>query len=140
MSHTELIYKNESYKIMGACFEVYKEKGYGFVEPLYQECLEHEFRLQNLDIVAQPRIPLEYKGIRLNQHLIPDFVFQDKIIIEIKAVSRLCDEHRAQVLNYLKATGLELGLLVNFGHFPKLEWERLVLSKPDEVSEADFRS
>jgi GxxExxY protein len=135
---SDLLYKQECYEFMGACFEVYKEKGFGFVEPIYQECLERELHLQKLDFVAQPRVPLEYKGAKLNQCLIPDIVFKEKIIVELKAVTCLCDEHRAQVLNYMKATHMKLGLLVNFGHFPQLEWERLVLSKSNENLEADF--
>jgi GxxExxY protein len=123
---SDLLLKEESYQIMGACFEVYKEKGCGFVEPVYQECLEIELALQNLPFVAQQQLPLHYKGRRLKQIYIPDFVCFDQIILEIKAVSALCDEHRAQVHNYLKATGYRLGLLVNFGHHPKVEWERIV--------------
>ena len=123
---SELLLKDECYQIMGACFEVYKEKGCGFVEPVYQECLEIEFELQDLPAIAQKQLPLDYKGRRLKQIYIPDFICFDQIILEIKAVTQLCDEHRAQVHNYLKATGYRLGLLVNFGHYPKVEWERIV--------------
>jgi GxxExxY protein len=123
---SELLLKDECYQVMGACFEVYKEKGCGFVEPVYQECLEFEFELKNLPAVAQKQLPLEYKGRRLKQIYIPDFICFDQIILEIKAVTKLCNEHRAQVHNYLKATGYRLGLLVNFGHYPKVEWERIV--------------
>lgn len=123
---TELLLKDESYRIMGACFEVYKEKGCGFVEPVYQECLEIELGLQELPFRAQQQLPLQYKGRPLKQIYIPDFICFNQIILEIKAVSKLCDEHRAQVHNYLKATGYRLGLLVNFGHHPQVEWERIV--------------
>ena len=123
---SELLLKDECYQIMGACFEVYKEKGCGFVEPVYQECLEIEFELQDLPAVAQQQLALDYKGRRLKQIYIPDFICFDQIILEIKAVTQLCDEHRSQVHNYLKATGYRLGLLVNFGHYPKVEWERIV--------------
>jgi len=122
----ELLLKDESYRIMGACFEVYKEKGCGFVEPVYQECLEIELQLQELPFAAQQQLPLHYKGRQLKQIYIPDFICFDQIILEIKAVTKLCDEHRAQVHNYLKATGHRLGLLVTFGHYPKVEWERIV--------------
>jgi len=122
----EILFKEESYRIMGACFEVYKEKGSGFVEPVYQECLELELAHQSIPFTAQPQLELSYKGRRLTQVYKPDFVCFGKIIMEIKAVSKLTDEHRAQVHNYLKATGHRLGLLVNFGHHPKLEWERIV--------------
>jgi GxxExxY protein len=123
----ELLFKDESYAIIGACFEVYKEKGNGFVEPVYQECLELEFAAQKIPFSAQSVLRLTYKGVELKQHYIPDFLCYDKIIVELKAVKQLADEHRAQVLNYLKATGLRLGLLVNFGHYPKLEYERIIL-------------
>ena len=122
----EIVYKDESYKIMGACFEVYKEKGCGFVEPVYQECLGIELGLQEIPFVAQAELKLTYKGQPLDSKYKPDFICWDKIIVELKAVSQLADEHRAQVHNYLKATGHKLGLLVNFGHHPKLEYERIV--------------
>ena len=121
-----IIYKEESYRVMGACFEVYKEKGPGFVEPVYQECLEIELALQDIPFVAQSVLELDYKGRRLHRTYTPDFICFEKIILEIKAVSKLLDEHRAQVHNYLKATGLKLGLLANFSHYPRLEWERIV--------------
>jgi GxxExxY protein len=123
-----LIYRDEAYRIVGACFEVYKEKGCGFLEPVYQECLSLEFRLQEIPVVAQRSVSLEYKGHPLGHTYTPDFVCFNEIIVEIKAVSALADEHRAQVINDLHATGMELGLLVNFGHYPKLEWERLVVT------------
>ena len=124
---TEIIYKEEAYKIMGACFEVYREKGCGFLEAVFQECLELEFTDQGIPFVAKPRLQLHYKGRPLKQTYEPDFVCFDQIIVEIKAVSALTDEHRAQVHNYLRATDQRLGLLVNFGHYPKVEWERIVL-------------
>lgn len=122
-----IIYGDESYRIMGACFEVYKEKGCGFVEPVYQECLQLELGLREIPSQAQTPLRLFYKGRPLKQKYIPDFICFGKIILEIKAVSQLIDEHRAQVQNYLKATGYKLGLLVNFCHYPKLEYERIVL-------------
>lgn len=124
---SEIIYPEESYKIMGACFEVYKEKGCGFLEAVFQECLEFELMDRLIPFVAQPSLALEYKGRRLKQIYAPDLVCFGKIIVEIKAVSALNDEHRAQVHNYLRATGHRLGLLVNFGHFPKVEAERFAL-------------
>ncbi len=122
----ELLCKEESYSILGACFEVHNQQGAGFVEPVYQQCLEIELGLQAIPFKAQPRLVLSYKGQQLDVEYIPDFVCFDKIIVEIKAVSELCDEHRAQVHNYLKATGYRLGLLVNFGSHPKLEYERII--------------
>jgi GxxExxY protein len=125
----QLIYKDESYAIIGSCFAVYKEKGCGFLEPVYHECLEIEFELQQIPFLSKPPQSLRYRGRTLIQTFTPDFVCYDKIIVEIKAVAGLADEHRAQLLNYLSATGCELGLLVNFGHYPKIEYERLVATK-----------
>ena len=127
--NTELIYKEESYKIIGACYEVYREKGCGFHEPVYQECLEIEFRLQGILFVPKKPLSLEYKGNPLQAKYEPDFICFEKIILELKAVTELCDEHRAQVQNYLKATRLQLGLLVNMGHYPRVEVERLVCTR-----------
>jgi GxxExxY protein len=124
---SNIIYKEESYQIMGACFEVYKEKGCGFLEPVYQECLEMEFGLQGILFQPQVGLALAYKGRPLEQKYVPDFICFGKIILEIKAVSQLNDEHRAQVHNYLRATGRRLGLLVNFGHYPGVEHERIVV-------------
>jgi GxxExxY protein len=124
---TDIVYKDESYRIMGACFEVYKDKGCGFLELVYQECLELELQSQGIVFVAHPELSLTYKRSLLKQTYRPDFVCEDKIILEIKAVSALADEHRAQVHNYLRATRHRLGILANFGHFPKLEYERIVL-------------
>ena len=111
----EIIYKDEAFAIIGACFEVYNDKGCGFLEAVYQECLEIEFGLRNLPFVPQAELTLTYKGRTLKKTYQPDFVCFGKIILEIKAVSELTDDHRAQVHNYLKATGYRLGLLVNFG-------------------------
>ena len=123
---TEIIYRDECYKTMGACFEVYRENGCGFVEPVYQECLALELASQQIPFREQAELNLKYKGQPLTQTYKPDFVCFEKIIVEIKAVSALNDKHRAQVQNYLKVTEFKLGLLVNFGHYPKVEWERIV--------------
>jgi GxxExxY protein len=124
-----VLYADESYELVGACFEVYNRMGCGFLEVVYQECLEIELEHCNIPFVPHKELRLEYRERELKQHYIPDFVCYDKIIIEIKAVSRLTDEHVGQVLNYLYATGMKLGLLVNFGHYPKLEYDRLVLTE-----------
>jgi GxxExxY protein len=122
----EIIYREESYSIMGACFEVYKEKGCGFLEGVYQECLAIEFALQQIPFIPQFPLALSYKEQPLQQKYVPDFICYDKIILEIKAVTKLDDIHRAQVHNYLKSTGYKLGLLINFGHHPLLEHERVI--------------
>ncbi len=125
----EIIYKDESFKIIGACFEVYNHKGFGFTEPVYQECLQHEFTMQGIPYTAQPELPMTYKSIRLAQAFRPDFICYGKIVDEIKAVTALTDAHRAQTINYLHATEFDLGLLINFGQFPKLSYERLAYNK-----------
>ena len=124
---SKLILEDETYAIRGACFEVYKEKGSGFLESVYQECLELEFHLQGIPFVARPELRLTYKGMPLAQKYVPDLIVFEKVIVELKAVRELTDQHRAQVLNYLKSTGIQVGLLVNFGHFPKVEIERFAL-------------
>ncbi len=139
---TELIHKTESYRIIGACFEVYNEKGCGFLEPVYHECLTIEFEHQRIPAISKPALTLSYRGRTLLQTYNPDFICYQKIVLELKTVSKLIDEHRAQILNYLNATGFELGLLVNFGHYPGLEHERIVRTqraKPKEdVSDVSF--
>lgn len=119
-------HKELTYKILGACFEVYNEKGSGFLEAVYQECMELELGIQQIPFVPKQPLRLEYKGRLLQQTYQPDLICFGKILVELKAVSELADEHRAQVINYLNATGLEIALLVNFGHHKKLEYERLV--------------
>ena len=123
----ELFFKEEVYRIVGACFEVYKDKGHGFVESVYQDCLEIELELQKMPFDRKKVLTLEYKGRSLDHWFAPDLICYEQIIVEIKAVKELAGEHRAQLLNYLKATGLKVGVLVNFGHHPGLQWERLVL-------------
>jgi GxxExxY protein len=124
---TQLIHERETYEVLGACFEVYKEKGCGFLEAVYQECLEIELTLRGVPARSLVSLPLTYKGQPLAKHYEADFVCFEKVLVELKAVSRLTDEHRAQVQNYLNATGHRVGLLVNFGHYPKVEHERFVL-------------
>ncbi len=121
-----ILFKDESYRIMGAMFEVYKEMGCGFLEPVYQECVEFELADQKVPFVAQIQLELKYKHHQLKSKYIPDAICYDKIVLELKAVKQIIDQHRAQVHNYLKATGFRLGIIVNFGHYPKVEYERIV--------------
>ena len=122
-----IIHKLESYEIMGACFEVYKEKGSGFLEAIYQERLEIELGDRSVPFLVKLPLLLTYKGRPLKSQYQPDIICYDKIMVELKAVTALTNEHRAQVQNYLRATKLHLGLLVNFGHYPKPEYERIVV-------------
>ena len=123
----KLLFEKETYAIRGAIFEVYREMGCGFLEAVYQECLEKEFTRRGIPFAAQQELRLSYKGEPLKQTYKPDFICYGAIIVELKALSATTNEHKAQVLNYLKATGLKLGLLVNFGSHPKATIERLVL-------------
>ena len=125
--HGKIEYEAETYAIRGAIFEVYREMGCGFLEAVYQECLEKEFHNRKILFEAQKALQLKYKGMALKQIYKPDFICYGKIIVELKAVKDVNPEHRAQVFNYLKATGLRLGLLVNFGHYPKATVERIIL-------------
>ena len=104
---TKLIYEAETYEINGVCFEVYREKGCGLVEPVYQECMEIEHRLRGIPFVAQRKLTLEYKGAPLKSTYEPDLSCFDLIVVELKAVTELADEHRAQLQNYLKAPRAE---------------------------------
>ncbi len=121
-----MIYDQEVYEILGACFEVYKRMGCGFLEAVYQECLEIEFDYLDIQYDSQKELKLVYREQELKQKYVPDFVCYDKIILEIKAVRELVDDHYAQLLNYLHGTGMKVGLLANFGHYPKLEYKRMV--------------
>ena len=123
----KLLYEDESYSIRGAVFEVYREMGSGFLEAVYQECLQKELTRRGIPFVAQPELKLFYRGEQLRQIYKPDLICFDSIIVELKALSSTTGEHKAQVLNYLKATGMKLGLLINFGSHPKATVERIVL-------------
>ena len=131
---SELIYKNvsvsnpsgKSYAIMGACFNVYKTMGCGFLESVYQECLELEFEYQGIPFLSQNELLLTYRDKELKQKYRADFICFEKIIIELKATSELIIKHESQIINYLHATKFKLGILVNFGHHPKLEYKRFV--------------
>jgi len=114
-----------TYKIIGAAMEVHKELGCGFLEGVYQEALGREFSLQRIPNKAQPIIDILYKGVLLEKKYQPDFVCFEEIIVEIKAISSLSGVEEAQIINYLKATGLKIGLLINFGA-KSLEHKRFV--------------
>ncbi len=106
--------------------EVNREMGCGFLESVYQECLEQDFAFRGIPFQSHLQLSIKYKDRVLNQYYVTDFVCYEKIIVEIKAIQETANEHRAQLLNYLKATGMKLGFLVNFGHYPKASIERIV--------------
>jgi GxxExxY protein len=114
-SHGSLLHAEETFRIRGAVFDVHSTLGSGFLEAVYQECLALEFADRTIPFRAQQALGLEYKGRRLRQTYAPDFVCFDKIIVELKVVREIAPEHRAQVINYLRASGMKVGLLVNFG-------------------------
>lgn len=125
----DILFKDEVYAIIGAAMEVHRQTGCGFAEPVYQECLELELADRNVPAEAQKEMKISYKGRLLKKIYIADFFAYGKIIIELKALDKLTPREEAQLINYLKASGLEVGVLINFGA-QSLEWKRLVLTKP----------
>ena len=123
----ELVFKDEVYAIMGAAMEVHRELGSGFLESVYQEAMEMELTRCKIPFKAQKNIKIVYKGESHKKEFITDLICYEKIIVELKAQDSLSGKEEAQILNYLKATGIKLGLVINFGSHPKLEWKRLVL-------------
>ena len=128
-TNEKIIFKEESFKIQGALYEVYKEIGPGFLESVYQECLEMELKKQNIPFKSQSEINIYYKETLLNLYFKADFICYDSILLELKSVKKIEDIHRAQIMNYLKATGLKLGLLINFCAFPIIAIERFINNK-----------
>ena len=123
----ELLFADESYAIRGAAIEVHREMGCDFLEAVYQECLETELETRGIRFDSQKELTLFYKGRPLKQVYKPDLICYDQIAVELKAVTTISDEHRAQLLNYMKAANFRLGFLINFGSHPKAAIERLIL-------------
>lgn len=124
---SNLLYEDEVFLIRGAAFEVHNEMGNGFLEAIYQDCLAKEFRRLNIPFVEYKPLALTYKGEAVGPVYKPDFVCFDKIILELKVASDIAPEHQAQLLHYLKATGLRLGLVINFGRPGKVQFVRVIL-------------
>ena len=122
----DLVYKDEVYGIVGAAMEVHQELGHGFLEAVYQEALQLELQNRKIPFVPQKQLAIYYKGQRLTKEYYADIVCYEKIIIELKAIDQLTSKVAAQILNYLKASRLKVGILINFGA-PSLEWQRYVL-------------
>jgi len=122
---SNFLYKSETFKIIGAAMEVHKELGCGFFEAVYQEALELEFQYDKIPYQREAQLNIYYKGQLLKKYYQADFICYDGIIVELKALSALTSEHESQLLNYLKATGLKVGLLINFGN-KSLEYKRMV--------------
>jgi GxxExxY protein len=124
--NNKLIHADETYSIIGCAFEIYNQLGTGFLEPVYQEALEIELNSRCIPFVSQVKLPIKYKEQILKKEYISDLICYDSIIVELKAISRLSSIEDSQLINYLKATGYKLGLLLNFGHPGKLDWKRLI--------------
>ncbi|HPE57958.1 MAG TPA: GxxExxY protein [Bacteroidales bacterium] len=124
----ELLFKKESYEIVGACMDVHSQLGPGFLESVYQEALAREFAERNIPFLEQWGIDVYYKGEKLEKKFFADFICYGEIIIEIKAMEGFAPEHEAQLINYLKATQKPLGLLINFGA-EKLQYRRFANTK-----------
>ena len=122
-----LVHADEVFRIRGAVFEVNRVLGAGFLEAVYQEALSLEFQMRRIPFVAKPQLSIAYKGARLRQTYEPDFICFERVIVELKAAREIAPEHRAQTINYLKATGLRVALLVNFGGLGRAPVERFVL-------------
>ena len=118
--------EEETFQIRGAAFEVYREMGSGFLEPVYQECMEKELYCRAIPFEAQRTLTLSYKGEPLNHNYVPDLICYGTVIVELKATRDITSEHQAQLMNYLKASGLKVGLLINFGSHPQIKIERIV--------------
>ena len=122
----ELLFKEEVFAIVGAGIDVHRELGPGFLEGVYQEAFEIELTACGIPFVSQKPLQILYKGQALQKDYLADVICYDKVLVELKALDRLSGKEEAQVLNYLKATSLKVGLLINFGSYGKLEWKRLI--------------
>lgn len=126
-STDQLLYRAEVFEIQGAIFDVYRKMGAGFLEGVYQECLAIELDRRSVPFDALKPLAISYDGKPLRHAYVADFICFERILIELKACRAIAPEHRAQTINYLRATSLRLGLLVNFGATPKVQIERFAL-------------
>jgi GxxExxY protein len=122
----ELLFKAEVFNIVGAAIEVHRELGPGFLEAVYQEAFEIELSARSIPFESQKHLHLSYKGSQLQKEYVADLVAYDKIIVELKALESLSGTEESQIINYLKATGLKVGVLINFGSNGRLEWKRFI--------------
>ena len=123
------IYKDEGYRLMGAAFEVYNDRGYGMAEEFYQECLEIELEMRGIAFRTKEEVKCFYKGRQLKKRYVPDLFVLGCLVVELKAVTELAPEHEAQLINYMRLCQQPVGYLVNFGHKGTLEWKRFILSE-----------
>jgi GxxExxY protein len=122
----ELLLKEEVYRVVGASMEVYNQLRAGFSESVYQEAMEWELTDRSIPFARQVPLRIKYKERVLEKRFIADLICFDSVLVEIKAISQLTDADEGQVLNYLRATGLRVGVLINFGDFGRLDWHRIV--------------
>lgn len=125
---TDLLYKEEVYAIIGAAMDVYNDLGPGFLENVYQEAMEIELDSRKIPSKPRQELHIKFKGKELTKFYIADVICYEKIVVEIKAIDKLIMKDEGQLINYLKATGLKVGVLINFGHYPSLEWKRFVFT------------
>ena len=123
------IYKDEGYKLMGAAFEVYNERGFGMAEELYQECMEIELELRGIAFQPKRELVCFYKERELKKRYVPDLFVFNCLVGELKAVTELTSDHEAQLYNYMRITRQPVGYLINFGHKGTLEWQRITISE-----------
>src|SRR5688572_1822241 len=123
------MYKDHGYKLMGAAFEVYNQRGYGMAEEVYQESLEIELEMRGMPFAAKQELVCFYKGRELKRRYVPDLFVFAALVVELKAVTQLTTEHEAQLINYLRLTRRPVGYLINFGHKDTLEWKRMIFSE-----------
>jgi len=128
-------FQQEGFDLMGAAFEVYNQMGNGYLEEVYQECLEMELASRGILFAPKTELSILYKGRPIRRKYVPDLLVFGELVVELKAVKQLAPEHEAQLLNYLKATGKPAGYLLNFGSPAKLEWKRMVWT-PAETADA----
>lgn len=128
MKEPDLLHKEKVYKIVGAAMEVHKELGPGFLEAVYQEALAIEFNLQQVPYQEQVKVRMFYKNNSMKAFYVPDYLCYEGIVVEIKAMKKCTQVEEAQIINALKATRHQLGLLINFGE-PSLFWKRFILQK-----------
>ena len=122
------MYQNEGYQFIGAAFEVYNQLGYGMAEEVYQQCLEIELQILNIPFDSKRGLTLLYKGQQIEKTYVPDLFVFGGIVVELKAVKTLHEEHEAQLFNYMRIAKQPVGYLVNFGSKNELTWKRFILS------------
>jgi len=125
MVDRELVLKDEVFAVVGCAMSVLNELGHGLLEKPYENALVVELGIQNISYQQQPRFPVQYKGVQVGEY-VPDLITHEQLVVDTKVVDRITDQEMGQMMNYLKITGLKVGLLLNFKH-SKLEWKRVTL-------------